>query len=354
MSKLSEIQSKLKAPKNQYNAFGKYKYRNCEDILEAVKPLIGESVLTLSDDIVEVGGRVYVKATARFLNKEEDLTVTAYARESEDKKGMDHAQVTGAASSYARKYALNGLFLIDDTKDADHEGVSSLQTKPVNKTEEKITSDQVKLLNTRISKLGIDREKFKKFYGVKSLNDTTMPPLNNTYTIMMRREDAEELRIESLSDLAEAINEGVQAPEPGQWIFATNHEYSVREDGYPGLTEHYDFFFEGTQIMDTGITYGALRDGDVALGMGFATDGRIDGFDLVTLEDDQNYHPVYNAAPVIRAETLEMYPEIEEILQPLIERLNDETMQRLNALVDIEGYEPDEAAAEFLEEEGLI
>ena len=179
-------------------------------------------------------------------------------------------------------------------------------------------------------------------------------PLNNTYTIMMRREDAEELGIETLSDLAAAINEGVQAPEPGQWIFATNHEYSVREDGYPGLTEHYDFFFEGTQIMDTGITYGALRDGDVALGMGFATDGRIDGFDLVTLEDDQNYHPVYNAAPVIRAETLEMYPEIEEILQPLIERLDDETMQRLNALVDIEGYEPDEAAAEFLEEEGLI
>ncbi len=179
-------------------------------------------------------------------------------------------------------------------------------------------------------------------------------PLNNTYTIMMRREDSEELGIETLSDLAAAINEGVEAPEPGQWIFATNHDYSVREDGYPGLTEHYDFFFEGTQIMDTGITYGALRDGDVALGMGFATDGRIDGFDLVTLEDDQNYHPVYNGAPVIRAETLERYPEIEEILQPLIERLDDETMQRLNALVDIEGYEPDEAAAEFLEEEGLI
>jgi len=179
-------------------------------------------------------------------------------------------------------------------------------------------------------------------------------PLNNTYTIMMRREDAEELGIETLSDLAAAINEGVQAPEPGQWIFATNHEYSVREDGYPGLTEHYDFFFEGTQIMDTGITYGALRDGNVALGMGFATDGRIDGFDLVTLEDDKNYHPVYNAAPVIRAETLERNPEIEEILQPLIERLDDATMQRLNALVDIEGYEPDEAAAEFLEEEGLI
>ncbi len=106
--------------------------------------------------------------------------------------------------------------------------------------------------------------------------------------------------------------------------------------------------------MDTGITYGALRDGNVALGMGFATDGRIDGFDLVTLEDDKSYHPVYNGAPVIREETLEMYPEIEEILRPMVELLDDETMQRLNALVDIEGYEPQEAAQEFLEEEGLI
>ncbi len=179
-------------------------------------------------------------------------------------------------------------------------------------------------------------------------------PLNNTYTIMMRQDDAEELGIETVSDLAQAINEGVAAPDPGQWIFATNHEYSVREDGYPGLTEHYDFHFDGTQIMDTGITYGALRDGDVAVGMGFATDGRIDGFDLVNLEDDKEYHPVYNGAPVIREETLEQYPEIEEVLQPLIESLDDETMQRLNAMVDIDGYEPDEVAEMFLEEEGLL
>lgn len=179
-------------------------------------------------------------------------------------------------------------------------------------------------------------------------------PMNNTYTIMMREEDAEELNIESLSDLAAAINEGVEAPEPGQWLFATNHEYSVREDGYPGLTEHYDFYFEGTQIMDEGIIYGALREGDVALGMGFATDGRIDGFDLLTLEDDKYYHPVYNGAPVVRAEILDKYPEIEEVLMPLIELLDDETMQQLNAKVDIDGYEPDEVAVEFLEEEGLI
>ena len=117
--KLNEIQKSLKAPKNQYNNFGKYKYRNCEDILEAVKPLLGDSTLYISDEIVEIGGRVYVKATATFNDGKEVIKVSAFARESETKKGMDDSQITGSASSYARKYALNGLFLIDDTKDAD-------------------------------------------------------------------------------------------------------------------------------------------------------------------------------------------------------------------------------------------
>jgi hypothetical protein len=112
---LAAIQAALRAPKGQTNTFGKYKYRSCEDILEAVKPLLNGRALTLSDEIVEVGGRVYVKATAQF----EGISVTAFAREQEMKKGMDEAQITGAASSYARKYALNGLFLIDDNKDAD-------------------------------------------------------------------------------------------------------------------------------------------------------------------------------------------------------------------------------------------
>jgi len=117
--KLQEIQKNLKAPKGQTNSFGKYKYRSCEDILEAVKPLLGDSLLIISDDIVEVGGRVYVKASAVFTDGGDSTTVTAYAREAETKKGMDDSQITGSASSYARKYALNGLFLIDDTKDAD-------------------------------------------------------------------------------------------------------------------------------------------------------------------------------------------------------------------------------------------
>jgi hypothetical protein len=119
--RLAKIQRELKAPKGQFNNFGKYKYRSCEDILEAVKPLLGEAVLTISDEIIMIGDRYYVKARANLWigSIASGITVTAYAREEADKKGMDGAQITGAASSYARKYALNGLFLIDDTRDAD-------------------------------------------------------------------------------------------------------------------------------------------------------------------------------------------------------------------------------------------
>ena len=121
--KLQGIQSSLKAPKGQTNKFGGYKYRSCEDILTAVKPLLAEweCSLIIHDEIVEVGGRVYVKATATVHESHSDpiAVTTAFAREAEVKKGMDEAQITGSASSYARKYALNGLFAIDDTKDPD-------------------------------------------------------------------------------------------------------------------------------------------------------------------------------------------------------------------------------------------
>lgn len=121
MKNLTALQNELKAPKSQFNGFGKYHYRNCEDILEAIKPLLEKHKLTLAitDELVMVGDRYYVKATAMLKSDTESLSVTAYAREEENKKGMDGSQVTGASSSYARKYALNGLFLIDDTKDAD-------------------------------------------------------------------------------------------------------------------------------------------------------------------------------------------------------------------------------------------
>ena len=141
VSELVFIQSKLKAPKNQENKFGGYKYRSCEDILEAVKPLLEQvnCSLTVSDDIVQVGDRIYVKATATLkdvatLPETQEITVSAFAREEESKKGMDASQVTGAASSYARKYALNGLFCIDDNKDSDFTNTQTREPKKAPET----------------------------------------------------------------------------------------------------------------------------------------------------------------------------------------------------------------------------
>lgn len=156
MSLLSDIQQKLKAPKSNTNSFGGYKYRSCEDILEAVKPLLGDSTLIISDEITEVGGRVYVKATATLYECQHSSEfkgnvpgvkweATAWAREAETKKGMDEAQITGSASSYARKYALNGLFLIDDTKDADT--MDNKEGKPENKANWKIQDRMINEIN---------------------------------------------------------------------------------------------------------------------------------------------------------------------------------------------------------------
>lgn len=136
LKNLKEVQQKLKAPKSNSNDFGKYKYRSCEDILEAVKPLLGDLVLTLTDEIVQIGDRYYVKAKATVFLGEKHLTVSAYARETESKKGMDESQITGSASSYARKYALNGLFCIDDTKDADTQDNREEPKQESKKTEE--------------------------------------------------------------------------------------------------------------------------------------------------------------------------------------------------------------------------
>ena len=132
--KLQIIQTELKAPKNQYNSFGKYKYRSCEDIQEGVKPLLAKTktALIISDEVTVIGERYYIKATATLFDceSEEKIINIAYAREEESKKGMDGSQVTGASSSYARKYALNGLFCIDDTKDADTDEYKQQGKKP--------------------------------------------------------------------------------------------------------------------------------------------------------------------------------------------------------------------------------
>ena len=142
IERLAVIQKTLKAPKNQFNGFGKYKYRSCEDILEGLKLVLNGLVVTVEDDVQMVGDRVYIKSTATLTDGENSITNSAFARESLTKKGMDDSQITGTASSYARKYALNGLFLIDDTKDAD--SMDNSQQKEVPYVNDKLWIDAAK------------------------------------------------------------------------------------------------------------------------------------------------------------------------------------------------------------------
>lgn len=179
--KLAAVQYALKAPKSQFNKFGNYNYRNCEDIIEAAKPLLNKHglLLTLTDEIVLIGDRYYVKATAAVIDTAAEGSysyyVTAYAREEQDKKGMDGSQITGASSSYARKYALNGLFAIDDTKDSDTtntHGNEQPKEQPKQPPEQPKQKTPRQLLIARLNELGIDVNEYAQKHG---LNSKTSP-----------------------------------------------------------------------------------------------------------------------------------------------------------------------------------
>ena len=179
--KLIEVQTKLKAPKNQYNSFGKYSYRNCEDILEALKPILKEvgATIIISDEVVSVNERYYVKATVKFIDTEtgEVVEASANAREEDNKKGMDSSQLTGSTSSYARKYALNGLFAIDDTKDSDFTNTHDKEDKK--KTLEVISEAQAKRMYMLAK--GKDTNMVKQIltnYGFNESRDITKDKYN--------------------------------------------------------------------------------------------------------------------------------------------------------------------------------
>lgn len=186
--KLSDIQVRMNAPKTQYNSFGKYNYRNAEDILSAVKPFLREHelTLTLTDDVVQVGDRFYIKAEAMISDGEVDVSTTAFAREPVSKKGMDDSQITGTASSYARKYAMNGLFAIDDVKDADNfdnrEGTS---TRNVDSHDAPLGRQHIvkAIQETAVSKFGAQKggEIYKRMlahFGAKATADLKDQELN--------------------------------------------------------------------------------------------------------------------------------------------------------------------------------
>jgi len=198
IEKLAAIQSELKAPKSQFNSFGKYKYRNCEDILEALKPLLArhKCVVLLSDKVNAIGSRFYIEATATLQDAKESISVTASAREEEVKKGMDSAQISGACSSYSRKYSLSGLFCIDDNRDADSE-------KPVSEGEKKkLNEDAVK---AKIKSCA-DRPTLEKMWIEMSQALKTSPDIKKAFVIRGSELDEAGKSIEDKNTAAEKAN----------------------------------------------------------------------------------------------------------------------------------------------------
>lgn len=188
MKELIEIQKELKAPKSQTNTFGKYKYRSLEDILEALKPIIAKNkcFILITDSIELVGERYYVKATATLYNDEgQSVTASAYAREDVDKKGMDLSQLTGATSSYARKFALNGLFAIDDSADSDSTNDISADQKNHSRT---INESEMSQLNKLIGATNTDIEKFCAAYKIGSLSEMKLPEFQNAIKLLKAKQ----------------------------------------------------------------------------------------------------------------------------------------------------------------------
>lgn len=196
LERVLKVQTELKAPKGQFNKFGGYAYRSCEDILEAAKPLLAKYnlVLFIGDEIVEIGGRIYVKATATIMDSVGNkITNYAYAREEETKKGMDGSQITGASSSYARKYALNGLFLIDDTKDSDATNTYGKEEpkKVDGGSVKKATEKQLELLKKYVP-TEEGQKKMLEWAGVTKLEDMPMEKASEVISQKVKEAKANE------------------------------------------------------------------------------------------------------------------------------------------------------------------
>ncbi|PAQ16014.1 glycine/betaine ABC transporter substrate-binding protein [Bacillaceae bacterium SAOS 7] len=194
-------------------------------------------------------------------------------------------------------------------------------------------------------------EKVKELDKENGLSWLNKSEFNNTYAILMREDQAKELGIKSISDLAEFVKK-----DASKLKFATNSEFYAREDGMKGLEKKYGFSFPSKNVvkMDTGLLYNSLKDSQVDVTVGFATDGRIKGFNLVVLEDDKQFFPAYNGVPVVRQEAVEKYPELEGLLNELADRLDGETMKDLNYRVDVKHEDVNEVAREWLTAEGLL
>ena len=193
-------------------------------------------------------------------------------------------------------------------------------------------------------------KRIKEVDGAKGIVWLNMSPANNTYAFAMNKDQAQKLGIVTMSDLAKAVKGGAKL------TFASNAEFYARPDGLPGWQTAYGFEFDRDNVkrMDTGLVYSALKDRQVDTGVVFATDGRIPAFNFVVLRDDKNYAPPYNMTPVVRKEILDKNPKIADALNALAAKLNNETMAKLNASVDVDKKTPEEVADQFLKANGLV
>ncbi|MGF1561131.1 MAG: glycine betaine ABC transporter substrate-binding protein [Geminicoccaceae bacterium] len=271
-------------------------------------------------DTIVVGGK-------NFTEQQLLASVTTQLLEA---KGYDVDNRAGMGSAALRQAMENGQIDVY----WEYTGTSLIT---YNKVEEKLDAQ-----NTYARVKELDAEK-----GIVWLEPSDA---NNTYAFAMRSADAEETGIQTISDLASKVND------EGGVTFASNAEFYARPDGLKPLQEAYGFEFPRSDIkrMDTGLVYQALKDGDVDVGLVFATDGRIPAFDFTVLEDDQGYFPSYALAPVVRDEVLEANPELADILNEVSAKLDDETMAQLNATVDVDKVSIENAAEQFLKDSGLI
>jgi osmoprotectant transport system substrate-binding protein len=267
-------------------------------------------------------------------NFTEQYILANFAKILLEENGFDVNMKTGVGSSVARQSLEHGQI------DMYFEYTGTGYTVFLKQDDKDIMSDAEKVY-----------EYVKKADAKNGLLWLEPLQFNNTYTLLMREDQAKELGISSISDLAEHMNDN-----PDELTIGVNAEFWERPDGFKPLMKLYDFRVPYGKVkkMDSGLVYQALRDKNVDVSMGFATDGRISAFGFVTLEDDKNYFPTYNPSPVVRKDALEKYPELKEIFRPLSKKLTTDEMQKLNAQVDLENRDEEKTARDWLEANGLI
>ena len=297
------------------------------------RPMTASRLLSLAAGVALAGAAAFAHAEEIVVggkNFTEQQLMASMTSQLLEAKGYDVDTRAGMGSAVLREAQENGQIDVY----WEYTGTSLIT---YNKVEERMSAEET-------------YEKVRELDAEKGLVWLEPSAANNTYAIAMQKGEAEEKGIATISDFAKAVNDGEEL------TFASNAEFYARADGWKPLQEAYGFELGRRNVkrMDSGLTYQALKEGQVDASLVFATDGRIPAFDFTVLEDDQGYFPAYALTPVVRQDTLETNPELADILNELSAKLDDDTMASLNARVDVEKETIEAVAQSFLSEEGLI